>query len=277
MVLIKKSYRKRGYKPRRKGGFKPVIKRGGKVALVPTKPAQSTQLVTVPMMKRFVGRGRENKMVSRFVMNNETFESPVTAIYPIIPQISQGTQDFQRIGETVQPKGLYFKMQLGLDSDAQIDNRPLAARVMVVSLKTVKNEQFLTSAFTSASARLLKYNDPVSGIIELPYGTQPYSNLPPINKDLFNVHMDKRVVLSPGHTSGGNSVEQLTKAQRFVSCKLKLPTLHFDSQVPAWGNYATNSCPFVIIGWEYTDGAAGETILPRLIANAWSFLYYEDA
>lgn len=269
------------YKPRRRmGKAKATVVTSKGVRTLPSVAA-ANRLTTVAMVKRMIGKSTENKMAGRRIMNNQSLDSVPTSPFPVLPQVSQGTQDYQRIGESISPKGLYIKADMGIAAGTSSDNRPITARVMVLSLKAIKNEQFLSAGFGAQIAKLLKYNDITSGIIELPYGTQPFSNLPPINKDLFTVHADKRIKLYPVNTQEGSASHEVRLGQlKRFSCKVKLPsTLHFDAQDGGWGNVATNACPFMIIGYEYSDGLPGDfaNAEVKLLVNAHSFLYYEDA
>lgn len=232
-------------------------------------------VATVGMVKRMLGKARENKMCSRRVLNSTVFNSAVAPgdVYSLLPQVPLGTDDYQRIGDAIQPRALYVKGDIGLNTPDQTNNKALIARVMILEQRDIKSDNNLIASFQVNA--LLKVNDPSTGIIDKPYDTAPYNNIMPINKTLFKVHYDRKFYLAPTNPDVSN--EELTKQKRFFTAKIRCPkNLYWDSAATN-PTYCKNFCPFMVIGYQYADDTGGDITLQRVIANCTSFLYYEDA
>ena len=147
---------------------------------------------------------------------NSTISGPSEA-YPLMPQIGQGTDDFQRIGDKVRGKYLYVKGHLMWNASfinaVGVNNYvpPSTCRILILSQKNVKsNLQISTDVDTP---HLLKDN--VGTGVARAYVGVMRDNLAPINKDLFKVHMDKKVKMryiyqSSDGTGTGSHVGQPT-------------------------------------------------------------------
>lgn len=231
-------------------------------------------VATVGMVKRMLGKARENKMCSRRILNSTAFNSTITSdVYSLLPQVPLGTDDYQRIGDAIQPRALYVKGDIGLDTTAQVDNKALVARVMILEQRDIKSDNNLVASFQSGS--LLKVNDPALGVIDKAYDTSPDNNILPINKTLFKVHYDRKFYLAP--TNPDYSIEEQTKQKRFFTAKIRCPkNLYWDSGSTN-PTYCKNFCPFIVVGYQYADDTGGDVLNARVILNCRSFLYYEDA
>ena len=115
------------------------------------------------VVKSVLAREAETKYVS--LTNDQSFNSTISGpseAYPLMPQIGQGTDDFQRIGDKVRGKYLYVKGHLMWNASfinaVGVNNYvpPSTCRILILSQKNVKsNLQISTDVDTP---HLLKDN-----------------------------------------------------------------------------------------------------------------------
>lgn len=233
--------------------------------------------------KAVVRRETEDKFVSSegSVLFNNTISSS-SECYPVIPQITVGTGDYQRIGDKVRGKYLYVKGYLQLDqnflslSSGSAYIPPFTGRVMILSQKNIKVGGDVSSR--ADVAHLLKDN--VATGTARPYNAGILDNLAPINKDLFNVHMDRKIKFSwinrgdlsvSGDTGFGVGQERT----KYFSCRIKLPaTMTFDDGNINWPN---NCAPFLCFGAVCDDGTSPYSVSTPFRVGWLSTAYFEDA
>lgn len=237
--------------------------------------------------KSVVSKAAEDKFVSVSTMtsHNSTISSAAEC-YPMVPQITQGNGDFQRIGDKVRGKYLYIKgmvqyntAYLDLLSTGQTTFVPPATlRVLILSQKNIKVGSEVSTA--ADVAHLLKDN--VGTGTARAYTSGVFDNVAPINKDLFRVHMDKKIKLNFRDTNyfagGGNAVQAGMVGNdrtKYFSCRIKCPaTLTFDD---GNGNWPNTFAPFLCMGGVNDDGSAPYTVGTPYRLTALSTLYFEDS
>lgn len=235
--------------------------------------------------KAVVRKEAEDKLVS--VAGSANFNSTISSsseCYPVIPQITQGTGDHQRIGDKVRGKYLYIKGQIQYTDDylnslgTTLYVPPVTCRVMILSQKNIKVGGDVPSRVDVA--HLLKDN--VGTGVARPYNATGWDNEAPINKDLFKVHMDKKVKFNfiryNYFAGGGNATEsQVVGNDRTKTfyCRIKLPaTMTFDD-----GNldYPNNIAPFLCFGSVCDDTSAPYTVGTPFNVRWLSTAYFEDS
>lgn len=233
--------------------------------------------------KAVVKRETEDKYVS--TQGAVLFNSSITSsseCYPMIPQITEGTGDFQRIGDKVRGKYLYIKgyLQYNLNYlEFAVGNQylpPVTARVMILSQKNVKVGNDVSTRIDVA--HLLKDN--VGTGTARPYNGGLLDNLAPINKDLFKVHMDKKIKLNwvqrgdqtnTGDTGFGVGNDRT----KYFRCRIKLPaSMTFDDGNLDWPN---NCAPFLCFGAVNDDGTTKYSVGTPFRLGWISTAYFEDA
>lgn len=233
--------------------------------------------------KAVVKRETEDKFVS--TEGSVLFNSSVSSsseCYPVIPQITVGTGDYQRIGDKVRGKYLYVKGYLQLDqnylslSSGSSYIPPFTGRVMILSQKNIKVGGDVSSR--ADVAHLLKDN--VGTGTARPYNGNVLDNLAPINRDLFKVHMDKKIKFSwinrgdlsaSGDTGFGVGQERT----KYFTCRIKLPaTMTFDDGNINWPN---NFAPFLCFGAVCDDGTSPYSVGTPFRVGWLSTAYFEDA
>lgn len=233
--------------------------------------------------KAVVKRENEDKFVSSqgSVLFNSSISSS-SECYPVIPQITEGTGDFQRIGDKVRGKYLYVKGYVQLDqnylnsSSGSAYIPPFTTRLMILSQKNIKVGGDVSSR--ADVAHLLKDN--VGTGTARPYNGGVLDNLAPINKDLFRVHLDKKMRFSwvqrgdlsnAGDTGYGVGQERT----KYFTCRIKLPaTMTFDDGNLNWPN---NVAPFLCFGAVYDDGTSASFVATPFRVGWISTAYFEDA
>ena len=248
------------------------------------KPRSRPTVNTVKaIVKRAIGRVAENKFCG-----NETTQafnyriSSASECYPILPTIGQGTDDYQRVGDSITPKYLTVKGAIQWDSTFLSGAGgslpefvpPTTIRVMILSQKNIKTQAQLSSADV---AHLLKDNIGIGNARA--YSGLSWDNMAPINKDLFKVHMDRKFKMqwqtqSPTTGSSVWSFQTGNNLTRTFSIRIKCPArLTFDDTN---GNSPNNFCPFICLGAVADDGSSPFIVDTPIRMKYQSVLYYED-
>lgn len=204
----------------------------------------------------------------------------------IVPNISQGTADYQRIGDQIRAQKLLIQGHIKLYPPTQVvgtlANAPQIANVMarmfILSLKPAPSYDGILG-YSGQLNGLLKKGGTTTGF------TGKISDLyAPVNTDLFTVHYDKVFNLSqsytflPSTTGAGNEVSiAQDKSVKFFNktIKLKNKILKYDS---TWGGglLPSNYGPFLCMGYSYLNGTSGDTVNTQLGMTFISTLQYED-
>lgn len=246
--------------------------------------AKSTNLVR--KIKQVVSSLNETKQAYYNSGNTLTlFNSGIDAVgdlQQIVPNIANGTEDNQRIGQQIRSKSLNIKGYIKLNVNDVNDSTRLPsviARMMVVSMKTAPN-------FSEAQAQAPK----IGSLLKKGGTTVPFSGLlsdinAPINTDVFTVHADKKFYLNQSYVnSTGVSPPSTIIAQDIrntvkffnINVKCKNRVLKYDEDVSS-DLLPTNFAPFILLGYSYLDGSAADTLSTNLGLQYISTLNYEDA
>lgn len=153
---------------------------------------------------------------------------------------------------------------------------PSTCRVMVLSQKNIKVGSDVSSR--ADVAHLLKDN--VGSGTARQYTGSIVDNIAPINKDLFNVHMDKKCKLSwVARTDGGTGNLQGfsagTQTTQYFTCRIKMPSqTTFDNGNGSWPN---NFAPFICMGAVQDDNSGAFTVATPFRLTWLSTAYFTDA
>lgn len=228
------------------------------------------------LVRRIANRGREVKHVGQTVVNAAFNQQITTDVYTVMPDVTEGTDGHQRIGDRVRPKYLLIKGKLMYDLSMQGSYIPPATvRLLILSQKNVKTSLQIRNNEID-TAHLLKDN--IGTDVGRAYVGGPFDNLAPINKDLFTVHMDRKVKMRAQIEKevGNNNTVLGYATQRTVTftCKIKCPaSLTFDD-----GNLNTpnNFAPFFCVGGVNDDDSAAFTVSTPYRVVVQSELYFVD-
>lgn len=233
-----------------------------------------------------MNRTAETKFVS--LQEDHSFNSVISAAsecYPVIPRVTIGTGDYQRIGDKIRGKYLIIKGHVQWDYTQLTQHSttaylpPSTLRVMILSQNNVKVGGDVQTRVDVA--HLLKDN--VGTGTARGYSGSMYDNLAPINKDLFKVHMDKKVKLnwinwSMSNTGGGGQSESQAVGNdrtKYFYCRIKLNrNLKFDD---GNGDYPNSFAPFMCVGAVSDDGNGAFSLQTPYRVSMLSTLYFTDA
>lgn len=205
------------------------------------------------------------------------FTSGITStaeVYALIPRVSQGQDDHNRVGNIIQPVSLTTKVNLALYT---AHSQNIYADVYFCHSKTVKSANNTTGVVVSA---LLNAGDGTN----VGYDGTSYTAMLPVNKSEFTVIAHKRVLLrkvggNPNYeldnSLGASSISDSKYCASFAQ-KIKLPQRLVYEQ--ASNQYPTNTFPFMMVGFCGADSMGGiAPITARLQVQAQSHLYYKDS
>ena len=211
--------------------------------------------------------------------NWTSFSSAITStneVYNIIPPIAQGTDDFQRIGSSIQPVKMTMKLNVALDNTTSFSgSASIYVDAFIMKAKTVKTATQTANVLTGS----LMNNGQGFNV---PYDGTSYTAMLPVNKADFVQIKRHRFKLQlvgaqPNSVVGsGVPAQSLSAYTGSLSVNIPLPAkyLYQDSSqtVP------TNDFPFLMLGFCATDFYGGiSPVTPRIYAQAQTHLYYKDA
>jgi len=237
-------------------------------------------------VKKIVSRLSETKKA--FYSNGDSlvkFNSGINSAgdrLQLCPNVNQGTDEGQRIGNQIRAHSLRVKGYVKLDINDVDDSTKLptvACRMMIVSMKT-RPCFFDATGSPGTLATLLEKGQTTVGF------TGVLSDLhAPINTDVYTVHQDEVFYLNQDYLNviGAAPPSQrvsvgISNTVKFfdfnVKCKNKL--LRYDVDVGS-GLFPTNFGPFMVLGYSYLDGSAPDVLDTKLGLQYDTVLTYEDA
>jgi len=255
---------RRGKKPR-----KPITTKKGPVSL---SPAMKTAI------KKVVAPAEEVKYIAKQWNNQVILSTLSTAgganLYPMLPDVQQGVGANNRLGNTLNPKGIrtHFAMYF---PDATLNTANVYIRLLCISSREVKDYNIVGSL---AGGNL--FLDGAGGAKDIPTGTTYADNLQsnqflPVNKKAWIVHHDKIFHFAKNY---GYTNDDATAGRDPTSFP---PTYHratFDTPHSGALKYDSNSdlqannfAPFWC-AYQWTDGP-GITTTPIQVATR-SDLYF---
>jgi len=264
----------------------------GKLARGEARYRNQAKMARIPFNQRVtsaIARAQETKLkiAAPFNYNNgttlEDFTQFTTAItgtselYNLIPALSVGDDDYQRVGNQIQPTSLTVKIQAALSNFAS------CAVYVDFFFLTSKN---IKDAKQTAQVPIQKLLNDGNGQ-NVPYDGTSYTAMLPLNKTEFTMVKHKRILLKKpygdiqGLYSGSGvpptSVSSLAANTTSFSVTIKLPKkLTYEQR----GDYVpTNAFPFMAVGFTAADQSGDVALTPAapVFVQAQSHLYYKDA
>jgi len=226
------------------------------------------------IVKNEISKNAEDKLVSLFQSQVHNSSIGSGDVYRLLPAITQGTDSFQRIGDTVRPKRLIVKFRAALPpnywTNIQTFTTPYQVRLMILKQKNIKASGQLANVDT---AHLLRPN--FGSSTEISYDGSPQRHISPVNKELFEVLMDKKFYMKPQDVQRTNlGTYPLLPNTMEMTKVLKCPArLTFDD---GNGNDANNYAPFAVVGYCKADGTI-DTLTTALQLDVMSTILFEDS
>lgn len=234
------------------------------------------------LVKKVLSRTAETKFVSAkydTTHNSSITNGDITALCPLI---TQGNDDFQRLGDKITGKYLIVRGKVQWDSTYLTSNGqtfmpPVTCRVLILSQRNVGNNGQIPGSIQDQY--LLKDNVGIG--TGRAYTGAAWDNLAPINRELFKVHMDKKIKLNWVHPWDSGSPQYSTGTAgndrtKYFYCRIPVKkVLRFDSSMPT-PNAPDNFAPFFAFGAVNDDGDTPYTTGTPFHVSWLSTLYYTD-
>lgn len=194
--------------------------------------------------------------------------------YNCIPQVNQGTDDHNRIGNVIQPRSLVVKGTISLRG-TNLNSESVYADIYFLTSKNVKDQ---ANQNTLPITEMLNYGDGTNGN----YSGFSYIAQLPINKTQFNVIKHLRVLLQKGAgdpntalSGGATSSTDTYSYNRNFTVKIPVPAkFTYEDKNAIW---PTNFYPFMCAGFYGTDQQGDSApVNPRVYIQAQAQLYYKD-
>lgn len=250
----------------------------------------TTQKVAV---KQLIQGNDETKLVIQDVQNLAggtaltnfvAFSSGITSVgemYAAIPQINQGVDSFERVGDVIMPKSIY------VDFNVAVKNAPSDAfstdKIVHIFMLTSKAVKDLANYTAVPIGQLLDYGNGTSGGFDGSSGAAMY----PVQKKSFTVlkHWKKRMSAGYGHAIGTTGTQAGTTdsvitvtPSSYATMRIKVPSPKKLKYSVAASTYPNNFAPFFVVGWTRADvaGSAGPTFINTYV-QAKTTMYYKDS
>jgi len=206
------------------------------------------------------------------------FTSGITStneLYTLLPAVSQGTQDWQRIGNEIQPVALINKIKVAMVSRS-VPSVSVYVDLFFLTSKTIKDYHLNAQILTD---KLMNVGDGTNA----PYDGTSFTAMYPINKTLYSVIKHKRIKLQKSDnnpnqlwTTGEEPSSSTSYYSTEFSIKIPVPKkLKYRDSTQAW---PTNYYPFMCAGFHATDQNGDTALLSApLRIQAQSHLYFKDA
>lgn len=222
-------------------------------------------------VKKIVDKQTETK-VATYYSNVTAFNQQVNSsgdCLRLIPQVSQGTAQGQRIGLQIKAKSLNIRGVLTFTlSQTTLANLRIGVRMMIFRCKRFSDWQQTQSDFASSYTRLLE------GSVNGMNGDLSNWNAP-ANNDYFSVVKDKRFIMSLSYGTSPQNVASAVKYYNF-NIPYSKKTLTYDE------NYSStdpvNFAYVMVLGYTKLDGSTPDSALTTYLTNQYvTTLKYEDA
>lgn len=235
-------------------------------------------------VQKVINRNAENKTAS-IQMDNTSFNSGIATgadVLQLIPSVSQGVDNAQRIGNKIKPSYLDVRghMELGsipfsalgpvTSAGTIASNCRIAVRLLIVEPKQYRSQPDALSSYSNWLPQLLQ-----NGSAEIGFTGLTKDLYLPINRDCVTVHYDKIIYLSVPmtYTDSGMSVPLTNSVKFFIKrIKLKKVLSYTDAR-----DQPTNSAISMLCGYAHIDGASPDILTTAVKLSYVSTLHYEDA
>lgn len=188
----------------------------------------------------------------------------------LIPPISSGTGDGQRVGNKVRVKGLYFNYTIRANAVMATNNftgSPFMCRVIIYKQRYATDD--------SSPLQMLD-----SGNSAQNFGSTPDDYIKPYNKKMFQIFYSKQYLMQPIRTEITTPISTenvangtVTFASRRVRVKIPYKTLLYADTT----TLPTNAGLYAAVVVCNADGIVVNSTSTRVMLNAESLLYYTDA
>jgi len=227
-------------------------------------------------IQHVINKNLEDKY-AYYTSTNVSYNSGINApgdINVIIPAMSIGTNDNNRIGDEVSLKSIKIKGYIlaNMTFNSYSQSR-IAVRIMVVQPRDYVNTSQVISAYAVWLPYLLKRGSTTvafTGLVQDLYT--------PINNDAIIKYYDRVMYMRTPYIAGVNQGDLNTSGStRFFTIDLKhhRKKLRYDLNIDS-GTTPTNWAPVLLIGYCHLDNASPDTTTTELQLNYDVSMYYQD-
>jgi len=245
----------------------------------PVKKAVKPSKSFTKAVEKIVHKNVESKQAFHG-LSTTSYNSPISSVGDatrVLPSISQGTGDYQRIGDQIRGQSLVIKGAIvynpSTGSYGTFSNARLGVRLMIVQPRKFSNLDDVQTNATSWMAYLLKKGGTTTAF------NGDLSDLwAPINTDGIIKYYDKVYYLdAPYQASGVGSIQMLNSTKLFsIKMNLRNKILRYDASIGSSVQPA-NYAPVVILGYSHMDGTGGDTLSTAIQMTYDTIFNYEDA
>ena len=221
-------------------------------------------------MKRLVSAPAENKYVSEALLGNGSssvlstwtnFSTAITGVaemYGCLPRVLQGTDECNRIGNSITPTRCTVKLDMCIGSHGDNDSYDLTIHVFFLTCPQVKQWNNYTAIPITT---LLAKGDGTNVSFD---GTQ-FAAQYPVNNAEFKVikHKKFRLVkgfgqaLSTTSVTAGGTDAVISPSNQYVHLQQRIPLPKKFKYENSSAVYPTNCAPFMCIGYTRNDANTG--------------------
>lgn len=247
------------------------------VSVKPMKDTAKAQVIS--LMRKMISRSEETKMRCSGVWAGVQFNSAISGVadcYKALPDVVDGTANFNRIGERIKPKALVLRGTVAINYTQPNSIAP-EVHLFVVSHKSKKSYSALNAAsgagYSEIVDNLYDFGNGTNGPFD---GTVP-PTLYPLNTKTLRILAHKKLDLAVStQASTSNRESSSDRRQRRFTIKLKVPSvLTYDESIDT--SYPTNYAPVLMLGFTYPDGQSPSVIVTPVLASCTFTLLYDDA
>lgn len=268
-------------------------KKGFRIKKKPVVASKPTVALVKAVAKKVVADSLEDKYETRLMLSTgqpRYFDTPITAVYPLLPEINQGVNSNERVGDKIRPKRMRvdFTITAVGESDSSLD---VLVRLLVLEDKQIKGTLDLLPLAPSGTPPTGGQPGTPIGTDLLQYGSQVQGyqglltdDMARVNTERYTVIKDIRRELIKGMGQSPTNANSFLGTQAFISgqqtykVSVVIPTPAVLRYSKEMDGFPTNFAPFFVVGYVQPDGLAAPTSLTQRIAvNYITHLDYEDA
>lgn len=206
------------------------------------------------------------------------YNSPISVssdIKFLMPDVGQGAQEGNRIGDQLFGKRLIINGILGLDL-SYATARPacrIGVRVFMVQPKLYTDRASITANANSWLPYLLR-----KGNVATAFNGSVPDLYAPVNSEVVTTYYDKVHYLSMPYMATAAGQQETAFSYRHFKYALKMTNkkLLYDSNYQA-GQQPTNYSPVILLGYAHLDGSSADTQNTQVTMQFNSWFDYEDA
>lgn len=193
----------------------------------------------------------------------------------LLPDVSQGTGEGNRIGDQIKAKKFVLNglINMNLTFGGSTNATRLGVRVFMVQPKLFMDRSAISANFASWLPYLLR-----KGNTGVPFGGTVSDLYAPVNTEMITCYYDKIHYLSIPYmlTQAGQQETAYSYRHFRKEFKLKNKKLLYDSGYSS-NNQPSNYSPVMLIGYAHLDGSNADQINSQISLSWSTLLDYEDA